>query len=619
MVQSERSSTQRARLQNALERQVLRYQRHLERLHAINRRFSWYRLAAFLLGLAAIWLALVYLDAAGVWVTIVLALVLFSLVVYFHRRLDLRITRFKTSQQIKVDKLRRMKLEWDDIPYSWYRPSHERSPLEIDLDLTGRRSLHHLLDLAISKEGSAMLADWLHKPEHDLEQISDRQAVVRELASLPGFIDRLLLNLKLVSQEQLQGERLLAWLSVQVPSRRLNAVLGAGVVLSVLNAALFILNISGRLPPYWPFTLVLTFGLYLFNSGVVGELLNAVVALDGELDQFRALLRYLEKYPYQGHEHLQALTAPFADPRQLPTAQISRVRWVTAAIGLRSNPLLAFLLNVVFPWDFAFAWLAKRMQGDMRELMPSWLQVWYRLEGLCSLANFAYINPEYRFPELVEASAAATNGPIFMAREMGHPLIPAERKVCNDFSIPSQGEVVLITGSNMAGKSTFIKTIGVNLCLAYAGGPVDAALLRTLVFRMHTCIRINDSISDGFSYFYAEVKCLRALLEELRMDDTAPLLYLIDEIFRGTNNRERLIGSRAYVKALIGAHGAGMIATHDLELARLEQESQQVENYHFRDRVEDGRLVFDYRIQPGPCPTSNALKIMEMEGLPVGV
>jgi DNA mismatch repair ATPase MutS len=130
-------------------------------------------------------------------------------------------------------------------------------------------------------------------------------------------------------------------------------------------------------------------------------------------------------------------------------------------------------------------------------------------------------------------------------------------------------------------------------------------------------MRISDSIVDGFSYFYAEVKCLRSLLDELRADDPLPLLYLIDEIFRGTNNRERLIGSRAYTRALIGAHGSGLIATHDLELAHLADVDQRVRNFHFRDEVRDGRLVFDYLIRSGPSPTTNALKIMELEGLPV--
>jgi DNA mismatch repair ATPase MutS len=186
------------------------------------------------------------------------------------------------------------------------------------------------------------------------------------------------------------------------------------------------------------------------------------------------------------------------------------------------------------------------------------------------------------------------------------------------------GDLSIITGSNMAGKSTFIRTIGINLCLAYAGGPVNAAFFRCLPFRLYTCIRISDSLGDGFSYFYAEVKRLKGLLEALKPDGIGdhdapnqPMLYLIDEIFRGTNNRERMIGSRAYVKTLIGTKGIGLIATHDLELAHLADMYPQVHNFHFCDAVQEGKLVFDYIIRPGPSPTTNALKIMQMEGLPV--
>jgi hypothetical protein len=609
----------------ALEHHYARLQRRLDQLSGLDRRFSWYRLVVFVLGVAAAWLALVYLEGVAVWLVILMALASFSAVVYYHRRLDSGIARFRIWQQIKAGKLARMKLDWEHITgdpqYGFaaqYGLQGEQSSLEIDLDLSGPRSLHHLLDLAISKEGSRTLAGWLSAAEPDPQQITERQAVVRELATMPGFIDHLLLNLRLVSREQLDGQRLLAWLTVSVPDRRLTWVLAVGSLLAVLNVILFILNVAGQLPAYWTFTVVLSLGFYFFNAHLIGEFLNAVVALDNDLDKFNALLGYLERYPYQGREHLAALTAPFTDPKRLPSKQIRRVKSVTAAIGLRSNPILGLMLNAVLPWDFAFAWLASRMQAGMAAVLPDWLRVWYRLEGLCSLANFAYINPEYSFPAIeLRTAGEQLGGPVFKAQAMGHPLIPVERKVCNDFTIPELGGVMIITGSNMAGKSTFIKTVGINLCLTYAGGPVDAAYLRTLPFRLHTCIRISDSITDGFSYFYAEVRCLRALLDKLKTEEQMPVLYLIDEIFRGTNNRERLIGSQAYVSTLIGAYGVGLIATHDLELAHLEETSQKVDNFHFRDRVQDGRLVFDYKILPGPCPTSNALNIMAMEGLPV--
>jgi len=153
--------------------------------------------------------------------------------------------------------------------------------------------------------------------------------------------------------------------------------------------------------------------------------------------------------------------------------------------------------------------------------------------------------------------------------------------------------------------------------LAYAGGPVDAAVFRTNLLRLFSCLNVSDSVTDGISYFYAEVKRLKWLLAELEAADGPPLLYLIDEIFRGTNNRERYIGSRSYIRTLVGQAGAGLIATHDLELVKLADELDQIKNYHFREEVVAGRMAFDYRLRPGPCPTTNALEIMRLEGLPV--
>jgi DNA mismatch repair ATPase MutS len=227
------------------------------------------------------------------------------------------------------------------------------------------------------------------------------------------------------------------------------------------------------------------------------------------------------------------------------------------------------------------------------------------------VATFAYLNPEATFPQIADVPMR------FAARQLGHPLIPDAQRICNDFSIGRMGDVVIVTGSNMSGKSSFLRTLGVNLCLAYAGAPVIAGQLEVSLFRLFTCIRVSDSLADGISYFYAEVRRLKALLSALEADDALPLFFLIDEIFRGTNNRERLIGSRSYIHALVGKHGVGVISTHDLELVKLADELEQITNYHFEDRVMDGRMEFDYLLRPGPSPTTNALKIMRQVGLPV--
>ncbi|MCA9997375.1 MAG: hypothetical protein KDE56_16565, partial [Anaerolineales bacterium] len=188
-------------------------------------------------------------------------------------------------------------------------------------------------------------------------------------------------------------------------------------------------------------------------------------------------------------------------------------------------------------------------------------------------------------------------------------------RVGNDFRVEKVGQLFILTGSNMSGKSSFLRTLGVNLCLAYAGGPVLAVSFTTALFRPFAAIRVTDSVVDGFSYFYAEVRRLRALLDALQTPNALPLFFLIDEIFRGTNNRERLIGSRAYIQAIAGQNGVGLIATHDLELVQLADEMPDIANLHFRDEVVAGQMVFDYTLRPGPSPTTNALKIMRLAGL----
>jgi DNA mismatch repair ATPase MutS len=186
----------------------------------------------------------------------------------------------------------------------------------------------------------------------------------------------------------------------------------------------------------------------------------------------------------------------------------------------------------------------------------------------------------------------------------------------NDVTFEHIGDMMLITGSNMAGKSTFLRTIGVNLCLAFAGGPVIAQTMHTTLFELYCCIKVSDSLADGYSYFYAEVRRLKRILTRLRESTPYPVFLLIDEMFRGTNNRERLIGSHAYIYALSETRCCGAISTHDLELIHLADELSQIKNYHFREAVIAGEMVFDYKLYPGPCSTTNALKILQLEGLP---
>jgi DNA mismatch repair ATPase MutS len=295
---------------------------------------------------------------------------------------------------------------------------------------------------------------------------------------------------------------------------------------------------------------------------------------------------------------------------------VRRLSRVLAAASIRGNPMVWLLVNAAVPWDLAATVRLSALKADLRIRVPTWLAAWYEVEALSSLADLAYLNPEYAFPAIAHRSGDGS--PVLAAASLGHPLLPAATKVGNDFTLRSEGDIVLLTGSNMSGKSTFVKAVGVNLALAMAGGPVGADSLSCRPVRLFASVRVSDSVTDGVSFFYAEVRRLRALLDAAGAADgsVAPLLFLIDELFRGTNNRERLLGGRALVVELARRPATGLVATHDLELVTLADSVAGIRNLHFRDDVTEGRMTFDYLIRQGPCPTTNALRIMRMAGLP---
>lgn len=606
----------RKQRQRRLRQQIERLERREAGLQRESDRLTRWRLISFAL-VFVVGAAVLLTWGAVAWaVASLLVLIPFIVAVGRHRRVDVSRTRHRLYRELKETQLARLTLDWDRIPPAQPVPPRLDHPFALDIDLIGERSLHQLLDTAVSQEGSERLRAWLLATDPDPEQTVARQALVRELEGMVRFRERLVLQARLAAADDGQkwpGNRLLTWLQQDAGAAVSRAVLLVLLLLVPINLALLLLNLLGVLPPLWLVSWLLYAVLTVSQAGRVGPLFADAAFMQSSLEQLEAVFGFLEQDRYGRHPRVRALCAPFLDAAQRPSAQLRRVRRVVAAAGLRYNPLVAFLLNALVPLDVAAAaWLAT-LKRDLGALLPQWLDVWFELEALGALANYAYLNPETHYPQV----KTAVSSPVFAARALGHPLIPAAERVCNDFTLDELGSLAIITGSNMAGKSSFLRTLGVNVTLALAGGPVVAQAMELAPLRLYASIRVTDSVTDGFSFFYAEVRRLRALLAELRRRDAWPLFFLIDEIFRGTNNRERLIGSRSYVRALAGGHGTGAIATHDLELVRLAEESPQIRNMHFRDAVENGRMVFDYTLRPGPCPTTNALKIMRLAGLPV--
>ena len=608
-----------------LDKQIARLRRRGEFLNRISRKYWNARRVIFVAGVL---LALAFCNFAGstpAWFVAALLAISFSIVTIFHTRVRDSITRNTLLIEIKQVQIARINLDWDRIPAADPDSAIAGHPFESDLDITGQRSLHRLLDSAVTKEGSERLKSWLLNPTPDARSIAHKQRLVRELKGHSVFRDKLQLlsafahlstagPARSKSGSRYWNSRILVdWIERSGPKKSLLPTLLVLTSLAVLNLICVGLWLYDLIPRIWPLVFLIYVAASLLSRSKIATAWDELQDLEKALTHFKAVFRYLESRCYQNTPGLAEICSPFGEEGKQPSREIRKLGRLAAALGVRTNPLLSLLFNVLVPWDFYFSYRLELVKKEIAHLLPRWLGAWHELESLNSLANFAYLNPGYVFPELT------TSADRFAARSLGHPLLKPESKVCNDFELDKDQRIVILTGSNMAGKSTFLRTVGVNLALAYAGAPVNASSMQTSLLRLFTCIKVSDSVQDGLSYFYAEVKRLQALLAAIEVGDDLPVLFLIDEIFRGTNSRERLIGSRSYIRALSQSRAMGLVATHDLELIKLADEIAGVTNYHFREEVFDGRMVFDYRLRPGPCPTTNALKIMRLEGLPVEV
>lgn len=614
-----------------LQKQVARMASRLLILQQISSRFAWLRLLTFLGGVLLSAGVLFLTNLWLFWAVLVLSIAVFSVVVYRHRQIEQTIERFTTWQVIKQAQIARAQLDWAQIPAALPIDLDADHPFAADLDLAGAYSLHRVVDTAVSVAGSRRLYEWLTTTFPQLGKIQQRQSLVQELVALPLLRDKLLLNARISTphEQRWDPQPLLTWLAAgDAPHALRPWLIGLGI-LAAANWLLWGMHRLGWIPALWQITFLIYIGLQFVTARMTAETFHAAKALQAAVEPLVAIFRQLEKFSYRASPHLQTLCTPLLDPIHRPSRYLRRIQWVVAATGIQGNPFISIVLNALLPWNFFFAYLLQKYKREAAQYAPTWLDIWFEVEALSSLANLAYLNPAYTFPSVnanpadegktTPRSPSPASRAIFQVQALGHPLLPDADKVCNNFATQRLGEVAIITGSNMAGKSTFLRALGMNLALAYAGGVVNAQRLETDLFRLFTCIKISDSVTQGVSYFYAEVQRLKTLLDELEGQHPLPLFFCIDEIFRGTNNRERLLGSRAYIRALVDKHGVGLISTHDLELVRLADELPAITNYHFRDDIIDGAMTFDYTLYRGPCPTTNALKVMRNAGLPVPI
>jgi hypothetical protein len=524
-----------------------------------------------------------------------------------HHRVIRREQRSRLRARLNERGIARLTGEWHRFPERGDEFRQVDHPYADDLDIFGQGSLFQLVNETATKWGESVLAQWLASAS-SAAVARQRQSAIRELANLIDFRQALLLESQLVTRDKADPRPFITWAE---GGPYLSSVAWARLLAWLIPATtigLLALGQWGWVPRYaW-----------------LGGILSSLVILwlvRSELDEFYGRISIGEMGFMRFGPAFERIEAErFYDPllRRLSTdlggERVSKnLRRFSSLFGfaeLRQSRQMHAVINVLTLWDIHWLFQLEEWRSEVGARVRRWFDSLAELEALCSLAAFAHDRPHFTFADFVEES------PAFIAKDLGHPLL--DNPVRNDLQIPGPRQALIITGSNMSGKSTLLRAIGTNAVLALVGAPACARSLHISELRVLTSMQVRDSLELGVSHFYAEVKRIKAVLDAATTAN-GHTLFLLDEILWGTNTRERQIASREVLRLLLEAGASGAVSTHDLSLASLDRVlSTNVKNYHFKDQLIEGRMTFDYRLRDGVLDSTNALRLMKQVGIAIG-
>ncbi|VAX38214.1 MutS-related protein, family 1 [hydrothermal vent metagenome] len=538
------------------------------------------------------------------WLLLLIPLVLFLLLLLSHDRVVSKLVRGRKSVRYYEQAINRLQDNWSEIGATGERYIDPAHPYAGDIDLFGRGSLFQLLNNARTRPGEDRLTHWLLKPA-SIEDILARQTGVKELRMLVDQREAMfLLDAKV--HDEIDQNQLLHWAKekpepVSLWQRVVAVLLGFSALTGVAwwfeTGSLSLLLI----------VLMIEMLFFVAFRKRIKRLAQSVEEVGAGLAIFAQVLEQVEGQTFRSPV-LQQIKSRLEIDGHPPSQRIAQLNRV---IGHFFNAIQnQFFAPIAFAGCLTIHFVhgLERWREHVGKHIPDWLLAVGEYEALCALAQFAYEHPQYPFPTL------ATEEQCFDATRLGHPLLPREECIENDLRLGDSQRLIMVSGSNMSGKSTLLRTIGTNMALALAGGPVRAEKLTLSVMQLGTAMRVHDSLQDGQSLFYAVVARLSDVVKLSQKEP--PLLFLLDEILQGTNSHDRRIGAEGVIRNLLENNAIGLVTTHDLALTQIvENLTVGAINIHFEDQLIDGKMQFDYHIRPGIVQRSNALELMRMMGL----
>jgi len=586
-------------------RRLSERRREVNRLVQVSERISQGRLATFAVGVGLWWFVIRPELLSALWLLV--PVVTFVGLVLAHERVRRASRLAARSVNFYERGLARLEDRWIGLGEEGLRfitPSH---PYAQDLDLFGRGSLFALLCTARTQGGEQTLADWLRAPAAP-DEIRARQAAVDELRRRIDLREQLALRGEDV-RASVHPEILIAWAQTPVQVNALKRTRLVMFGLALANVATLIGWLRFGLSPLLFVAALVVSGMWSARlRTALQHILAGVAQAERDLPLLAEILGCFEAERFMCPK-LTQLWAALDTNGIPPSRQIARLGRLINLLESGKNQIFIPIAALIL-WPVQIGLAIEAWRRETGASIARWLAAMGELEALGAVAGYAYEHPADPFPEIV------TDATCFVGEELGHPLIPDARCVRNSVQLEPPLQVLVVSGSNMSGKSTLLRTVGINAVLAFAGAPVRAQCLRLSPLAIGATLRIQDSLQEGSSRFYAEVTRLGQLLTLAK--GSVPLLFLLDEILHGTNSHDRQVGAEAIVRGFIECGAIGLVTTHDLALVRIaETLAPRAVNVCFEDQFENGALKFDYRMRPGVVQKSNALALMRSVGLEV--
>lgn len=598
---------QKSKLHQLYKNRKSNFESHAKKLDKIILYFSVSRFIVFIIGVALL-VYFIKIKSNGAVYVILASVVAFLYLVKTHEKYFRKRARLQILARINSEEIKALSGNWNDF-YSGEKYLSVKDTHTADLDIFGNQSLYQKINRTVTLGGRKTLADWFIKPFNTAGGISEKQEIVEELSRMLELRQ----DFRAIGLETKENEgdyvKLMRWINTKSFFSKGLTFQILGFLIPAINIGVSALSIAGLLEYKFPlFTIILTLGFIGVFLKKINETHNMLQKRSALLMKYVGLLRMVEDNEFKS-QIITDMQREMEYGGKKAHQRINDLARILQSLDNRLNMLIGILLNVYLMWDIWHIIKLDKWKQENADELSIWFKNISRFDAYCSLANLKFNEPNYVFPTI-------NNEEIIEGIEMRHPLMNTEECVANDLTLKGKAQFKVVTGANMAGKSTYLRTVGTNLVLALMGSVVNAKSFTFYPVMVATSLRTTDSLMKNTSYFYAELKRLQEIIFRLR--DGEKIFILLDEILKGTNSKDKEEGSIALLKQLIAMKGVGLIATHDLNLAEIIKEyKENIENLRFEADIDDDKLSFDYKLKQGIAQNLNATYLMRKMGITV--